>query len=134
YEAQIGFDELVFGLFRVHLALDDFALGALQLLEATAGIAFQPFQVAATLPPCLAVTLLQFFAARALNLRSQVADLAIERAHDVHGSINPIDQAFALAVAETEIADDERNLNDLAAQAASPVAVFARFWFSHNGR
>src|SRR5664280_2957993 len=106
----------------------------LQLLEATAGIAFQPFQVAATLPLCLAVTLLQFFAARALNVLSQVADLAVERAHDVHGSIHPIDQAFALPVAETEIADDERNPNDLAAQAASAVAVFVRFLFCHNGR
>src|ERR1017187_9651154 len=102
HEAQIGFDELVFGLSRVHLALNDFALGALQLLKANAGIAFQPFQVAAILLPCLAVTLLQFFAARAFNLLSQSADLAVERAHDVHGSIHPIDQAFALPVARSE--------------------------------
>ena len=85
------------------------------------------------LPLCLAVIFLEFFAARALNLLFQVADLAVERAHDVHGSIHPIDQAFALAVGETEVADDERNSNDLAAQVASAAAVFACFLFRHNG-
>src|SRR5664280_2346884 len=104
----------------------------LQLLEATAGIAFQPFQVAATLPLCLAVTLLQFFAARALNVLSQVADLAVERAHDVHGSVQPIDHAFALAVAGTAIADEVLNLIDLAEHVASPEEVFAFFMLFHS--
>ncbi len=49
------------------------------------------------LPLRLAVFFLEFFTARALNLLFQVADLAVERAHDVHGFIHPIDQAFALA-------------------------------------
>src|SRR5208283_2998676 len=120
-------------LFRVHLTLQDLALRALQLLETHAGITFQPFQVTAIAPLCLEVIFLQLFTARALNLFSQVADLAVERAHDVHGSIHPIDQALALAVAETEVADDERNSNDLAAQAESAATVFARFLICHNG-
>src|SRR5947209_1265802 len=115
HKAQVGFDELILGLLRVHLALDDFALRALQLLEPHAGIAFQSFQIGAMLSPCLAVIFLELFAARALNLLFQVADLAGERAHGVHGFIHPVDQAFALDVGETEVADDERNPNDLAA-------------------
>src|SRR5208283_4140376 len=132
HEAQVGLDDLVFGLLRVHLALNDFALRALQPLEAHAGSAFQPFQVAAMKPLRLAVVFLQLFTARARNLLSQVADLAVERAHGVHGSTHPIDQAFALAVAETKVANDERNSNDLAAQAESAPAVFAGFRLCHN--
>jgi hypothetical protein len=86
------------GLLPVHLTLDDFALRAVQLLEPRSGIAFQPFQISAILPLCLAVIFLQFLAARALNLPFHVADLPVERAHDVHGLIHPIDQAFALEV------------------------------------
>ncbi len=89
HEAQVGLDELVFGSFRFHLALCDFLLSALLLLEANLGIAFQPFQVAAT-PPLL-------------------------------------------AVAEAEVADDERNSNDLAAEAESAAAVFPCSLFCHYG-
>jgi hypothetical protein len=63
HEAEVGFDEFVFGLLRVHLALDDFALRAVQLLEAHAGVAFQAFQVGEMLPLRLAVIFLEFFAA-----------------------------------------------------------------------
>src|SRR5713226_7272082 len=96
HEAQVGFDELILGLLRVHLALDDFALRVPQLLEAHAGIALQPFQIG-TMPSLRpAVIFLEFFALRALNLLFQVADLTVQRAHDVHAFIHSIDQAFAL--------------------------------------
>ena len=98
HEAQVGLDELMLGLLPVHLTLDHFALGAVQLLKGHSGIALQPFQVGAMPPLGLAVIFLEFFAARALNLPFQVADLPVERAHDVHGLIHPIDQAFALEV------------------------------------
>jgi hypothetical protein len=48
-----------------------------QLLEAHAGIAFQLLKIGAMLPLRLAVTFLEFLAARALNLLSQVADLPV---------------------------------------------------------
>ena len=96
HEAQVGLDELMLGLLPVHLGLDHFALGTVQLLKGHSGIALQPFQVGAMPPLGLAAILLEFFAARALNLPFQVADLPVERAHDVHGLIHPIDQAFAL--------------------------------------
>ena len=96
HEAQVGFDELVLSLLRLYLALDDFALRAVQLLEAHAGIAFQLFQVGAMPSLCLAVIFFEFFAVRALNLPIQVADPAVEKAHDVHSFIHPIDHAFAL--------------------------------------
>ena len=86
------------GLLPVHLTLDHFALGAVQFRKAHSGIALQPFQVGAMQPLGLAVIFLEFFAARARNLPSQVADLPVKRAHDVHRLIHPIDQAFALEV------------------------------------
>jgi hypothetical protein len=84
-------DEFVFGLLRVHLALDDFALRAPQLLQAHAGVAFQPFQVGAMLSLRFTVIFLEFFAVGALNLLFQVPDLAVERAHNVHAFTHPID-------------------------------------------
>jgi hypothetical protein len=75
----------------------------------------------------LAVVFLELFAVRALNLLFQVADLEVERAHNVHGFIHPIDQAFALAFRKTEVADDERNPNHLAAQLASAATVLLSF-------
>ena len=84
------------GLLPVHLGLDHFALGAVQLLKAHSGIAFQPFQVGALPPLRLTVISLAFFTARALNLTFQVADPAVESAHDIHGFIHPINHAFAL--------------------------------------
>jgi hypothetical protein len=134
HEAQVGFDKLVLGLLHVHLALDDFALRAVQLLEPHAGIAFQPFQIGALLPLCLAVIFLQFCVARALDLLFQLADLMVERAHDVHGFVHPIDQSFVLEVGKTEVADDARNPNHLAAQATSAASVFACFLFCRDGR
>jgi hypothetical protein len=78
------------------LAGDGERAGAVQLLKTHAGIALQPFQVGAMPPLRLAVIFLEFFAARALNLPFQVADPAVERAHDVHSFIRPIDHAFTL--------------------------------------
>jgi hypothetical protein len=66
---------------------------------------------------------------RALNLLFQVADLEVERAHNVDGFIHPIDQAVALAIRKTEVADDERNPNNLAAQTASVATVLVCFLF-----
>ena len=103
-------------------------------LEAHAGIAFQPFQVGAMLSLRLAVIFLEFFAARALNLLFQVADLAVERAHDVNGFVHSIDQAFALEIRKTEVADDERNPNNLAAQLASAATVLVCFLLWGDGR
>src|SRR5439155_6455999 len=129
HEAQVGFDELVFSLLRIHLALNDFALRTVQFLEVHAGFAFKPFRVGAILPERLAVIFLRFFAARALNLLFQTAYLAIQRAHDVEEFIRPVDQALAFKVAEPEVADDDRDPNNLAVQAKSTAALFSRFLF-----
>jgi len=50
HKAQVRLDELMLGLLLVHLTLDHFALGAVQLLIGYSGIALQPFQVGA-MPP-----------------------------------------------------------------------------------
>jgi hypothetical protein len=44
-----------------------------------------------------------------------------------YGFIHSIDQAFALAIRKTEVADDERNPNNLAAQPASAATVLVSF-------
>jgi hypothetical protein len=57
----------------------------------------------------------------------------VERAHDVHGFVHSIDRAFVLEVGETQVADDARNPNPLAAQATSAAPVLARFLFCRDG-
>ena len=113
---QVGFNELVFGLFRVHLALDHLALGVVQLLERRVGIFFQPFHVGAKLPLCRTGVLFEFFTAYASHLLFQAIYLAVERAQDVDSFVKPIDQAFALEVAQAEVTNDERAPHDLAGQ------------------
>ena len=92
------------------------------------------YQIRAMLSLRLAVVFLEFFAVRALNLLFQVADVAVERAHTVHGFIHSIDQAFALAIRKTEVADDERNPNHLAAQPAAAATVLVCFLLCRDGR
>ena len=75
----------------------------------------------------LAVIFLEFFAVRALNLLFQVADLAVERAHSLDGFAHSIDYAFALTIRKTEVADAERNPNNLAAQPAAAATVLVCF-------
>src|SRR5262249_8656521 len=77
HEAKVGFDELVFCLLGLHLALDDFALRALELRKRRASIVFQSSHVGAMLPPCSAVFFLEFLIADARNLLFQVTDLSI---------------------------------------------------------
>src|SRR5262245_19820466 len=115
------------GLLSILLASDEFALCMAQFVEADLGIDFQFFQVGAMLSLHLAVVLPEFFAVSALNPLFQVAVLAVERAHDFDGLIHPLDQAFALAIRKTEVADDERNPNYLAAQLTSAATVLMRF-------
>ena len=125
YHAQAHvFGDEVLG---VHVALDDFAMRAPQFLEVYVGIAFQPFQFGAVLSLRLAVVFLEFFFVRAHNLLFQVANLAIERAHNVHGFVHPIDQPFALEICKAEVTDDERNPNNLAAQPVSAATVLVCF-------
>ena len=134
HQSQVGLDELVFGLLHPRLALHDFALRAVELLETHAGIVFQTLHVGAMLPPPPAVIFLEFLAARALNLLFEVADPAVKRAHSVHGFTHAIDQACALEVGKTEVADDARNPHDLAAQIQSAAAVLASFLSCWDGR
>src|SRR5450759_835149 len=79
------------------------------------------------LPQSLAVSLLEFFAARALNLLIQIADVAVERSHYLNGFVHSIDQALALGVCETAAANHERHPHNLAAQPAAAATVFACF-------
>src|SRR5580658_1394095 len=46
HQTQVGLDQLALGLLRVHVSLDDFALGALDLLEQEAGLGLKLFDLA----------------------------------------------------------------------------------------
>src|SRR5208282_509163 len=74
HQAQVGFDQLALGVLGVHVALDDLALRALELLEQQARFRFQLFQLSADRARLLAIFLALFFAARRLRPLLQVLD------------------------------------------------------------
>src|ERR1700678_2838168 len=83
HQAEIGLDQLTLGLLRVHVALDDLALRALELRKRHAGFQFQLFHFAANgarLPP---VFFFLFLAASRVCLALEILRLAVERAHAV---------------------------------------------------
>ena len=104
HQAQVGFDQLALGLLGVHVALDDLALGALELLEQNAGFEFELFHFAANGARLAPIFFLLLFAARGLGLLFQVLRLTVERAHAVDGFVEAVDQALALGVGESELA------------------------------
>src|SRR5208337_870995 len=103
HQAQVGFDELTFGVLRVHVALDDLALRALELLEQQARFRFEFFEFSADRSRLLFVFLLLLFTAGRVGALLQVLDLPVERAHTVDRAIDAIDQAFAFIVGKAEL-------------------------------
>src|SRR3984957_2275063 len=83
-ETKIGLDQFALGLLRVHVALDNLALRALELLERHAGFNLQLFHFGANGTRLAAVLFLLFFAAGGVGLALQVVDLSVERTHAVY--------------------------------------------------
>ncbi len=108
HQPQVGFNQLALGVFGIHVALHDFALSALQLGEVGAGIVLHALQVGANLPHLLAQFFAGFLGARLLGALLEVHRLLVEPAHAVHGLVDPVDQALALAVGEAQPANDLR--------------------------
>jgi len=84
----------------VHVALDDLALRALELLEQQACFHFQLFELSADGARLLLVFLLLLFTARRFGPLLQVLDLPVERAHPVNRAVDAVDEAFAFVVGE----------------------------------
>ena len=126
YQAEVGLNQLTLGLLRVHVALDDLALGALELRKRHAGFEFELFDFAANGARLPAIFFLLLFAASGVGLTLQVLRLAVERTHAVDGFVEALDQPFALGVGEPEFAHRLRNRNDAACQLAAGPAMILR--------
>src|SRR5258708_31819835 len=127
HQAQVGFDQLALGGFRVYVALDDLALRPLEFLVADARFLFELLKIGAVLALQPAEFFFLVVAARGLDLFFQVVDLAIERTHDVHGLVDPVDQPLAFGVGEPEIADADGNLHLGAPQGPAAAPMLLRF-------
>src|SRR5438270_5955515 len=126
YQSQVGLNQLALGLLRIHVALDDLALGALELLKRHAGFEFQLFNFAANrtrLPP---IFFFLFFAAGSVGLALQVRRLAVERTHAVDRLIEPLNQPLALVVGEAQLAHRLRCRDNRASQLAPRPAMIFR--------
>jgi hypothetical protein len=124
-EAQVGFDQLALGLLGVHVALDHFALRALELDDGDAGVAFDLFEVGLAVLLLAAVLLLELLALGGVELLVERANLALERAHGVDGLVDLVEQALALEGGVLELAHDARDEHLFAGDEPAGVALFA---------
>src|SRR5664280_1665544 len=132
HQPQVGFDQLPLGVFGVHVALHDFALGALQFGEVGAGIVLHALQVGPNLPHLLAQFFLGFLGACLIGALLEVHRLLVEPAHAVDGLVDPVDQALALVVGKAKPANDSRYSNLLASQRPTVAAVLLRPFLLRN--
>src|SRR4029077_3896144 len=116
----------------VHVALDDLALGALELLEQHAGFELNFFDFAADGAGLPAIFFLLFLAASGVGLALEVRRLTIERAHAVDRLVETLDEALALGIGESELADGDRGSDDRAGQPAAGTAMIARIFLLRN--
>src|ERR1017187_6823024 len=124
-ETQVGFNQLALRLLGVHVALDDLALCALELLEQQSRFDFKLFEFAVDGARLLLVFLALLFAARAFGPLLQVLDLPVERAHAVDRAVHTLNQAFAFVVGEAQFAHRLRRAHDGAGQVAPVTAIVA---------
>src|SRR5580700_1920388 len=133
YEAQVGLDQFALGLLGVHVALDDLALRALDLLEQESGFDFELFNLTADGAGLAAVFFFLILAAGGVGFAFEIAGLAVERTHAVDGLVDAVDQALALGVGESQLADGERNPHDAAGQVAAGAAMVLGPLFLRHG-
>src|ERR1017187_1590386 len=129
HQPQVRFDELALGVLRVHVALDDLALRALELLEQQARFHFKLFQLSADRARLLLIFLLLLFAAGRIGPLFQVLDLPVERAHPVHRAIHTVDQTLAFVVSEAKLAHRDRGAHNSVRQLEAVPAMLARQLF-----
>ena len=123
-EAQVGFDQLALGLLGVHVALDHFALGALELADGDAGVGFDFLEIDLAVFLLAAVLLLELLALGGFVLLVERADLALERAHGVDGLVDLVEQALALHGRVLELADDAGDVDLFAGDDPAEAAGF----------
>src|SRR2546428_4416557 len=109
HQSQVSFDQLPLGVLRVHVALDDLALSALEFLKRDASLGLHFLQFRAELAGLAAVFLALLLAARGIGLLFEALSVAIERAHAIYGAIYTLDQPLAFGVGESQIAHCQRD-------------------------
>ena len=95
-QAQVGFDQFALGLLGVHVALDHFALGALELADGDAGVGFDFFEIDFAVFLLAAIFLFELLALGGVELLVERANLALEGAHGVDGFVDLVEKALAL--------------------------------------
>src|SRR5262245_40130882 len=125
-QSQVGFNQLALGGLGVYVALDDLALGPLQLLVGNAGFLLQRLQVSTVRALDAAEFFLGILAARSLDLLFQVVDVAIERPHGVNRLVHAVNQALALRIGELQVAYAGGNHDLGPAQVPAIAAVLFR--------
>src|SRR5579863_7436553 len=131
-ETKVGLDQLALGLLRVHVALDDLALGALEFLKRHAGFQFQLLHFAANGTRLAPVFFFLLFTASGVGLALEVLRLAIERAHAVDHLVQAVDQPFAFGVGESQLAHRLRHANNRAGKVAARPAMVLGTLFLRN--
>ena len=126
HQTQVGFDQLALGVLRVHVALDDLALRALELLEQQARFHFKLFQLSADRARLFLIFLALFFAARPLGPLLQVLDLTVERPHPINRAVYAVNQALAFVVGEAELPHRDRRAHNRARQVDAVPAIIPR--------
>src|SRR5258708_7448901 len=126
HETEVGLDQFALGLLRVHVALDDFALSALDLQKQQPGFGFELFNLASYGARLPAVFFFLLFAARGIGFALQISSLPVERTHAVDRLVDALDQPLAFVVGEAQLAHRPRNPNDGARQVAAGAAMVLR--------
>src|ERR1051326_2122949 len=132
HQAEVGLDELALGLLRVHLALDDVALGAAQLLEIDPRLRLHLLDVGADLADLLLEFLLLLLIARQVGAAVAVLHLVLEAADGVDGLGDAVDQPLALGVGVADGADGARDRDHFASQVPAAAAEFLRLLGAGN--
>src|SRR5208283_1355648 len=133
HETEVGLDQLALGLLRVHVALDDLALRALDLLEQQASFDFEFFNLASYRARLAAIFFFLILAARGVGFTLQVLSLPIERPHAVDGFVDPVDQPLAFGVGKAEFAHRDGNPHDGAGEVAASAAMVLRAFLQRYG-
>src|SRR5271166_2168403 len=134
HETEVGLDQLALGLLRVHVALDDLALRALDLLEQQAGFDFEFFNLASYRAGLAAIFFFLILAARGVGFALQVLSLPVKRPHAVDGFVDPVDQALAFGVGKAEFAHSDGNPHNSAGEVAASAAMVLGTLLQRHGR
>src|SRR6185437_11802960 len=133
HQPQFRLNQLALGVLGVHIALDHFALRALQFRDRYAGFDLQFFKVGAAVLLLAAIFLLQFFALRLLVLLLQRANLPLQSPHDLDGLVDLVEQALAFHVGVLQLTHNAGDQHLLARNGPAGPAMFFGLGFDVDG-